>query len=567
MGNYLYIVADREKAASIKKWAGTDDIRSCTLPGGAEAIYLARGAAKDSRPDGIFKGYAIDHEGEQLIFSGGDASPDVSTPLEGCYFRVQQAGYRTTLSNDLFAQLAMIYFEAPGIVAVSDSLFVLTRLRKFLGLPCKMDAEVMMGRSWINGMSAQLLNDRTSVEGIYFSPPATVLTVDVPGPRLSVERRAAPRVFGGGVECYRETIREGARRTAALIRTMLDIPEASVRLDLSGGVDSRVCLAAGLRAGGGKSVQIGTVPAREDDFPIVKSLSEKFGFPINQPQPVDGQGQTESLDQTGLWMLSCAGIYDPLYAPKRAVRNAGDFVIGGHGAELYKGNFGWRPIHRIARHVPKVSDEFRRQCEAGLECIGIDPRDSWGSEWHYLGYRNALHAGRSTMTSLLGSRPLLQRKLLGLSHSPLNEFPAPRKGAPSIVSDLLMALHPELAAEPFDDPRKDMPKSYIQERSRFLGAMDDIQPYEVVGEPRKVDSGPPAFFERLVNETGFALGRFTKAGISKLADAAAGAIPAELRSVYAPLVDMARHDLADPILAGARPAMAAGKVLAFTLAD
>lgn len=488
---------------------------------------------------------------------------------------------------------------------MSDSVLVLTALRRQLGLPNRANIDASLSRAWVHGLSSQLLGTGTLIDGISYAPPGSRIHVDIFGtqPILRVERGLAEELFLTDVTDYKYTLVESAQRVASVISALAQLPDTSTTISLSGGTDSRVCLAGALSHANRDKLFFVTNSSHPHDYPAVKGLSDRCGFDFRHPP----KQKTMVREMVPGWFLSCAGIYDPLQSvgPIRAAIN---FMIGGHGAEVYKGNFGWRPLSAITPakvgHVsairkskfmtkvsiwarvrdilssglgacrfsgfPKVaadiSEAAYKEASQGLGAVGIDPEDRWATEWHYLFYRNAIHAGRSSMRSLLGVSPLLQRELVGLSRSSLNAYPAPKKNAPSIVTDMLIALNPELALMPFDNLLKNMDSAYIEERSGFLGRVTDIKPYIVVGHPCAVNSGVPKFFLKLAADRGFQ-GAFTQDTIRKLVRQGYEAIPDEVRHAYQLPKFLVDNELPEKITGSSWQCIAAGKIMAFLLTD
>jgi hypothetical protein len=498
--------------------------------------------------------------------------------MEGCYVRAQPSGTEVRIGTDAFAQLTMLYFSIPGLVAVSDSLLALISLRKHLGVPCRIDEEVVVARSWLNAMAAQQLSPKTAIRDVYYAPPGTSLSAHHSG-TLSVSTIRAREFFSQKPGSYVEEIRSAASRSAALISTFLAINDAYFDLNLSGGQDSRACLAAVLRAGAMRRIRVVSNLGRPEDLAVAMTLGKTFGFDLNPPPGAKG---VESINSHPMerWFLSNAGIYDPLHGgtPKSAML----FTIGGQGAEMCKGNYGWRTIAAIAKGIDgngqrrtlsfarralDVAEAFRREAESGLEAIGIEKDDPIGSEWHYLGYRNAIHSGRSTMVSLIDVRPFLQRSLIGLSRSDVNEFRTPKKGDPSIVTDLMIILCPELATIPFDKGDKNMTSHFVADRARYLGEVRQFEPYTVVGSPEATRAGLPDDFRDLVRFSNETRGGFKGSRVSKLAEMGWDAVPRALREVFLPKWELVRDGLEDPVTASTPVAMSAGKLMTFCLAD
>lgn len=610
MANYVILCVDSSKAVFAEKWFALaeekeSDLLKLEYSCKNACYYFANKGKLDKGNDGgVFKGYAIDHIREHVIFSGTPHAPNVNWALPGCYIRLQKEADDVIVGNDLFAQLPMLYFMTNGIIAISDSVFILTRLRRFFGLTNSVNFDAALSRVWIHGMGSQLLGISTLIDGISFCPPGTKIRIRFMGDNLSaqIEKILVPDLFFNHMNDYRETLLEGARRIASLVATMPRIPESHTTVDVSGGTDSRLMLAAALMQPDPKIFTFLTSKTQLKDYAVAQQLAKRFKFTYGSMKAA----KKVFSGQLPNWFLSSAGIYDPLQAPSSAPLET-TISIGGQGAEVYKGNFLWRSLSamtpdkvghaaEIQRYVEnsalalaprkhflvkrfnkyigrlepkvgiKISDAVYREASKGLHSVGICPENPWASEWHYLCFRNAIHSGRSTMRSLLGVRPILQRELVNLSYSKLNYYPAPKNGSPSIVTDLLIALNPDLAMMPFDDPNKNLAASYVSERSRFLGRVNQNEPYSIIGEPKSVNSGTPAFFLKLVSTRWFE-GNFSPDAIKKLAIDGYDSIPETIKSDYELPRLIIQNELPSRITGSSWHCTAAGKLMAFLLID
>lgn len=515
----------------------------------------------------FFKGYAIDHDGGRMVYENAtpDSWPSALQHKEGCYIRGEVIQRRFHLTSDVFRQVPIFYFCDDGYFAASDSLFSLIDLRKQLGLPCSVNEEAVVARSWLNGFTSQLLSTDTPISGVYSAPIGNRLfvTPSFRGPHVEIEHTTAPELLGDADEPHAEAVMRGSERAARLLSTFASIPEVPTRLALSGGMDSRVCLAAAQRADCLGDLQITTNTGWAEDYRVVTELVDRFSLEIlnlhaeNHRRPVQ--------DPTSRWVVFCAGVYDPLHTSSPPDTDRPIFHLGGQGAEVYKGNLGWRPVDAIPApdHAKNAMD---RQTRKGLEAVGIDGDDPVGSEWHYLAYRNSIHSGRSIMNSMISARPVLQRDLAGLSRSERSDFARPKKGAPSIVTDLLIALSPELASIGFDDPKKNLSKDFIAERSRLFGKPAAVEPYEVEGSPLGIPAGASDFAMERAAAHGFT---GPKTGKSLTAHARRGFdnVPESLKPIYEPMLKVASDGLKETTQASARSSMATGKLMTFSLAD
>ncbi|WP_147264141.1 hypothetical protein [Desertihabitans brevis] len=487
------------------------DVGSVALTHGWTLTWIARRAGQELHPDGVFTGFAYDDESRAFYFGSRgirrreqqtDAAPD----LPGCFFSARWTADTLDASSDLYRSMPMFLTTEPGLTIVSDSPYVLLRLRRRLGLPITLDPVVAQSLLWRNAMAAQLLGTRTLVQEIRYLPPGQRVRLALPGGRSSADVVVRPLAehFAWQGNSYAQTIRTAATRIASTIKTVAGLGPEKARLSLSGGKDSRICLAATLLSPEASAAArfscLNTHPSHQRDAEVVERLAAEFGFHLGSRLPPE-QRRAEIwhvADPLGLWRTDCSLAYYALKMQSFGSRSKGNFAITGIGSELYKGNYGLRSLASVVSSVRErtdadVASAVEEVAAEALETAGI-PRDRHlSAEWHYLAFRNALHGGRFVPVSKFGIRPLQQRELVGLSKLVPAEQPEGMEGPRSITDDLLVVLGPELAVRPFDDPRKTMPPERVEQRLAVLGGPvtdEDCDAYSVLGDPRDVHDGP-----------------------------------------------------------------------------
>lgn len=480
MSGYILVIGSADPTEKLRKIFADDETKTLSLPGSGSALtYVSNSAC--TREASIFQGYGIDHQRERMIFAGAESAdlPDPLAPVEGSYFTAQFDDRTLRCGADVYGFVPMMWFTAPGITAVSDSYLSLIALRRAYGLPCTPDVETIRGRMWLNSMSLQQLGTETYCEEISYCTPGTSLTIDHHSNEVMERRLNIPAFYSDAFIDHADAVTRSATRMVRTFKTYASTG-GLVTLGLSGGTDSRLCLAAALSADIGDSLHVACTNNQTPDYSVACRLSDELAFPLNRPNP-HVQGRLVQNDLAAGWAARCMGLYDALYMPKAfRERDRAVFSVGGQGAEVAKGNFGWRRIGDIMMPLESLA-----QCRRGLEAIGVDPDDRWGSEWHYIAFRNAIHGGRAVLSSDYVARPAAQIPLIGLSRSTFNDLPAPRKNAPSVVLDVLIKLNPQLATRPFDESRKNVSEAYVSERLRRLGGelhATELQPYATVGE-------------------------------------------------------------------------------------
>ena len=560
-----------------------DDHASSVLPGGWRLDWLARHATGDLMPEGqgLFTGVAYDDDAEGLYFgrSGWEsrgARVWADDDMPGCHVIGSWRGDRLRVTTDLYRMMPLFTTSAAGLVLVSDSAALLLRLRRRLGLPCTPDATVIGAMRWPNAMSAQLMSTRTPVQEITYVAVGQRVEVDLTDPcaRAEVVTRPMREVFAWDGQSYGDTIRHGASRIASIIHTVATLGPEAARLSLSGGKDSRICLAAALLSPVGRDSArftcTNTLPQHQRDAEVVQQLSETFGFPLGSRFPAVPRSAEiwRVRDPMGLWSLDSALTYYPVKLQAYGLRAKGQFAIAGFGSELYKGNYGLRSVKTIADSIatrfPGMAEDFDATCSDYLTHVGIDPADPLSAEWHYLGMRNALHGGRFVPVSKLGIRPLQQRSLVGLSKLAAQDRPAEMSGPKDITEDLMATMGPALAAHPFDRPAKDRDPEWVTERLRVIGGAltsDDLSTYAVHGDPETVQDGPVPALSAL-GADGQEPGAITRERVQARFEVAAAAVgDSDFATDWAQIVDDARLELADPAVPVGQARGMAGRVL------
>lgn len=588
MANYLLALRHGDTASALphvmESLTRTDpgeqvEIR---LSGDWHLTWVARDAANGLLPDGgIFSGFAVDDEHQRICFGAqgwrrGRAGRG-SNPLPGCHVRVHWDEASLCLGADLYRSMSVFVSTEPGLVLVSDSAYSLMALRRRLGLPITLDPTVADSLRWGNSMSAQLLGSRTLVREIRYVPVGQNVRVrlDAGAQSGQVRRHPVRELFGEHGEDYAAELRRAAVRIASVVHSVAVLGPEHARLSLSGGKDSRICLAAALLSPVARDTArfacTNTAEQHRRDFEVVSMLSQEFGFPLGAR---NSRNQRNSelwrvANPVALWFSDNSLSYFSLKLQSYALRAKGHFAIAGYGSELYKGNYGLRSVptvvDSITRNQPGVAESVRAVCEELLHELSIDPADPLSAEWHYLAMRNAIHGGRFTPVTMFGLRPLQQKNLVGLSKSPQRLYPTGTTGPKDIPDDLLLLLSPSLAARPFDRATKDRSSENVIRRLRMLGgpvSTSEISTYRILGMPEDVSDGPVAALLKLVDQERLQ-GQLTRASIGPLVDDAAAVIAgSDLAGAWTSLAQQARVEVRDPAVNLGHTRGGPGRVLA-----
>ncbi|GHD11596.1 hypothetical protein GCM10008096_26170 [Zhihengliuella salsuginis] len=211
-----------------------------------------------------------------------------------------------------------------------------------------------------------------------------------------------------------------------------------------------------------------------------------------------------------------------------------------------------------------------QEVETALAAYGVDPYSDIGSEWHYLYYRNALHSGRFSVTSMTGLRPFMSRELVRLSRSERAPYSKPTKADLSVINEMLLLLSPDAAAFEFDDRAKNMDHDFVRTRVRELGGpigLGEIPEYRTYGDPASVNSGFAQPLARLVSDVGL-WHRATREQLTEACrDGFDGITVPEIREAYEPVLREAEAKLGDEGLSFMQMRGSVGKLLTLGLAN
>jgi hypothetical protein len=541
MSKYLIAIVSSRNASNLQRLLGVSawtSARTCR----SWTIFVHTDAADEHVGGGrsLFKGWYIDHARERLVFSdpGNDDRPSPDRPVEGCYIATRLSGNVLTVGNDLFCQLPLLHFCDRDIFVASDSMFALSEVRKAVGLPCRLNEQVARARAWTRSLGLQNQSDQTLLADVAYNGVGTWLDVDLSGDalRCDVHRTDVADLFQVRHTSYDEALRDAAVKLGRHVAS-LAAAGGTVACSVSGGQDSRaVAAAASLVAPATGTVYAISQENLSEEFSVASSLIGMAGLPYRPRRRPQVEQQGTALSR---WLMHSAGIYDRLISSTDRDPAEGVLPVGGYGGELSKGMWRWWRIPWLIYASPLRSQAaLRAECERGLRAMGVSLRQRWSAELHYLGYRNAIHGGRTAANYLFAGSPLMQRSLIGLAYSKLNDLRPARRGAPSIVTDLTIVLRPDMAAHPYRRRAAAISNHYVQQRLRQLGGPIDkraLAPYEVVGDPRSAAIRSSSVF----GERAAGVEEAAANGSQRLIDLAlAGGrrCPDEARDLYDPMI-------------------------------
>jgi len=569
----------------------------------------------------FFKGWFQDHTSRSVVLGAtgfaawtkqvSESEVFANEGHEGAYVLASVEDEVFTVRNDLFSYMPVLYFKETDLFVCSDSLYVLSKIRKHLALPCTLNKRVMHTRSWIHGLACAPMSNQTQIEEINLLSPGKHIELHPSRAffssnhtiwdKRSLRETHLRTLFKCEYTHYTSALRNATIQFAESIHAIANLDDVLVNVAISGGLDSRVILAALLS----DSIDLdridfktNTHPTRAGDFAVVERLSQRFGFKFNDPDKArnhrrkHGLQLTKMKDRAALWVLSSMGLFDMTYFHDSYFPHPYIIDMGGHGAESMKGTFsahvfsdlvkrkevtkkakfsrhGLRHL-REAKNANKRHDSIHSELSTALASGGIHLDEPGSFDWHYLSYKSPIANGRFLDRSAVGIRPFIKRDLFALSVANINPFIDAKSATPSMVHDMLILLNPELAGFDFEHSKNNVSQEYIESRLEALGGrldLSNLRPYTAYGSPKDLTNGPPDTFVHMVDHC-FPAHDSDKASIlAAMEHVWSSMTDPEVISAYQVAYDTAKERLLDPDTYAPNAGAPAAKIISLSILE
>ena len=551
MSNYLFACGESKIISEISKWfeKGAQDTSEASmesLSNGYDIYCISKSSTLQRTKDSVsfMQGWIRDHTTSSMILGqeGYTKWRKDSTPVpeqsqhifEGTYVQMSVSENSVTVRNDLFCLFPVVYFVEKNLFVCSDSLYIVTELRKMLSLPCTQNEKVLYSRSWLHGLACAPMGNETQIKDVHLLSPGKEISLRFKKNKDSTDsfctnnfliQKNLHALFEWESHDYEQSLR---KITAEFIQSIIsfgEIQNLHLNLSLSGGLDSRLILAVILND---KSLFAKTKittnvhQTRKDDFEIVSLLSNKFGFEFNNSERVKDHLLNNKMKLSkihspfSLWILSSMGLFDMMYLHDSYWEYPYVVDIGGHGAEIVKGTFtnvkisnliykrsyfgliknrlsNFSKIYLSRKKLKKIKTEIK----CSLRSSGVDINELGSFQWHHMCYKSPIQNGRFLSRTSLSSRPYMQRSLFAFAVSPTNSRRFSNHNGNSVVQDMLIILNPELAKTEFTNNKYNVTGEYVDKRLLELGGAFDqstVTPYRIYGGIKSLRNGPPKLF-------------------------------------------------------------------------
>lgn len=412
----------------------------------------------------------------KLVWGSSPSTPYgalASGELVGNYVIIRDGGHSISVATDYFGLCHIFYYRSSQLSLVSNDYGLIVRTLRRLGYAIKINSHRLAALTV--GDSAffhQPCGSHMDVEGVFDVPFDKYVKVVEGRVELFDKKAVTSALNNQGYGERSEALWE--RAIAEILSNVEAVLSGGARpvLDLTGGLDSRVCLAALLRRGSGlEEVFINTreVPGSED-LDIACGLVNLYEGQFDARSDFSYAPRTidEALDS---WLSHFSGLYyrlglsawAPVSAPSLPTR-----IAGGCG-EVYR-RFWSKVYHRQMGGVtcadgladmliaaePSSSRFSREHVEMARNYISesissIEGRNVVDKfDRHYINYRNRCHFGLREY-SFRSERPvwfpLMSPALLKISNSGVSRL----QDGDSVLYELLQRLNPLLARLPYDN--------------------------------------------------------------------------------------------------------------------
>lgn len=509
MSNYLVAVLADASAERVRQWlahaSSAGEHVMLRLRGRRHLLIVGAGATGCMAEAEYFRGTLVADPQRQVAFGldGWRRLPErtrsEADAAAGEFVHVGWTPDRVSITRDVFGNVRLFHTAGRGFAAASDSLLLLASLRRRLGAATTADEEPLLARAALSQRAGQQISPDTIVREIRFEPPGCNVDLQV--------RRLRPVTTGTPVTCRfgsfagaseRDVIRAAAGSIVGLAAGLGEVDGWTPLIRLSGGLDSRLVLAAMVAAG----VADRSVASRSErpdaarDNGIAVSLTQHFGL---RGAPSGGMDAPSALADPwafSRWGAAQAGAYDALGFVRARRPHPRTFELGGYGAGIHKGAWDWTDLAGVADAAVAaggpVHDALQSQLAKSAESLRIDPSDPGASELYYLGYRNGLHSPADHIAGhMTGFAPLQQLRLVELAQR-RGKDGLPH-GSPATFLAMTALLCPEAVLLEYDTPRHDWTAADVEAtRSQLGGELTRIErePYEILGDPSAMPEGP-----------------------------------------------------------------------------
>lgn len=417
----------------------------------------------ESSPRG-FWGYSFQETdfiiGQQGFDKFLDAGRSFSNEEDGCYLRIEAINSESTrFSTDFRGYFPLFYysFDKEWIVSPSFELVVKEASRRGWPLTLREHQFIPWKSPW--SLVQMLTSKRTAfneVQALSYDEEIIVSTVG-----LTVRKRQISMINNNYKDALEDLIATWSARVMTLVGNGM-----TIRVDLTGGVDSRTVMAFILNLLernkshhllNSDSFLVNSQTNKPEDYAVAKAISNTFKFPLNNPQRKK-YSHVSAVDSFAAWKQYNLGRYSPhiLPSPKQ---DSGIITFNGIGGEEHRpfydsfgrGSFGF--FLMIYRNLFLDEAQYGAWLADLLEDIDapITLHDTLQSAAtrHYRRHRSRHHTSKQPANEMMGVF-LSSRLAFECAHHMESTALADNQ----FLFDIMISCSSDLALMPYDKPDK-----------------------------------------------------------------------------------------------------------------
>lgn len=439
-------------------------------------------------------------------FREKNANYDVLGLREGRFCLIQSTPTSVIARTDVLGQEVLYYFHSERGWGISNSFLALAEHLKSNGVHLHADADSWRLGFLLGPLGQGPISNDTYISDIKILPADSCIKIDIASGGFFLKIEKLEDVSGIHVSTrdeYVDSLIKFVEKSASRSLTLIKRYNERVRVDLSGGQDSRFVLATLVAAPGIiDRVNFHSNRAWADDYKVATELGRAFGFKIlNKPISL---AKSSIRKAYRLWKLGSLGTYLPVYP---ALGDAPQDALHFHGAcgECYRDYFGATGRELISKvrnaYSSDLADIFSQRLASSFVGMDSDIAAPESMMIHYRHFRSRFHFGRSAYKNLSGrlitplASPDLLRAATYLSEHQRIRF--------QLELDVFMLVDPRLARISFDDPRKnfgdaDIAMSPFKNGVPYLGSnVKEMEIFEGAEAPA-ADVAPDGNFKEIL---------------------------------------------------------------------
>lgn len=439
-------------------------------------------------PPSALAGYAWD--GADLVIGDAGIAARGAVPpwqADGCHLLCAVQGQGHLIATDGRGFARMFLYRSAGRWAVSNSFAAL--VSGVVALGWKVTPQAWAINAWMKPETSfdQLPWMATAAAEIRFLPHWQAVAIDGRG-RVSVVDRLAPKPAEVGLD-------PALRLWLSRIMTIIAAPGMALTMELTGGLDSRACLAMALHLRDSGQLAdlsaVGFISAlhQPEDLAIAQDLEGIYGLALNAGHADRPLLPRSEAERYRLWRDWSLGMFAAPYVPADTY-DPGQVVLGGHAGEFLRA-LPWAPSRRWMMHSGLSVEGLRGKwalqralAEAWRAASRQYAPDIAASLKHRWAFRLRQLAGHQ-MQSALRMAPLAGMDFgRWLAGRPASDLAGGR-----LQFEIMERLCPGISGHPFENPAYQAPMDIARGGATLIAVPGRVYGFDPAFTPPK-DAGP-----------------------------------------------------------------------------